>query len=105
MFRLFRLKQILQRFRFLKDDDTIGGVRVTGRANAVASEFVTHHQSNRKCEGYERGDEWSYNWDRVDCEDCWEKREQAKRWAEYAGWIFGGICFLVILFWMVVFLF
>jgi len=71
----------------------------------VASEFITHHQSNRKCEGYERGDEWSYNWDRVDCEDCWEKREQAKRWAEYAGWIFGGIGFLVILFWIVVFLF
>ena len=64
------------------------------------SDFLTHHQHNRRCVFYQRGDEWSYNWDRVDCEDCWERLDRQRRMAAYFGLGFGALAFL----WFVVFM-
>ena len=64
------------------------------------SDFLTHHVRNSGCEFYERGDEWSHRWERVDCEDCWEKRDRQRRMAGYFSLGFGAFFFL----WFVVFM-
>lgn len=58
-------------------------------------EPLRHHQSNRRCVGFERGDSLTYNWDWVDCEDCWEAKEKQKRHAVYFGLVFAGAAFLL----------
>ena len=58
-------------------------------------EPMTHHQTNRRCVGFERGDELTYNWEWVDCEDCWEAREKRKKGAVYMALVFAGVAFLL----------
>lgn len=56
---------------------------------------VTHHQSNRRCADFEYGDLFSHNWERVDCEVCFERREKAKRGSVYVALGFGLLGFLL----------
>ena len=58
-------------------------------------EDLVHHQTIR-CSA--RGEvRRSANWDRVTCEDCWNKRESNNKGAVIFGLVFAGFAFLLMI--------